>query len=165
MVRLPVHIINLLTKLNRKREDLQQKLQRNPTIAELSAEMDIPLEKLEALIWAGHNTVSLDTPAGEEDESATIVDFVSCEEKLQTEEVVASQVLKEDVDDVIGTLDEREQLIIRLRFGFVDGVCHTLDDIGAYLGLTRERVRQLEKRALEKLRHPSRSKYLEEYAC
>jgi RNA polymerase primary sigma factor len=161
-IRIPVHMVEVINTLARIRRELLENLGREPTHAELAAEMDTTPEKVLEIQQYGRNPISLDQTIGEEGDSA-LGDFISDCEAVIPLDAAAFTLLGDQLRAVLATMSEREAGIIRLRFGLTDGQPHTLDQIGAVYGVTRERIRQLEAKAMAKLRHPSRSQALRDY--
>ncbi|MCE5290370.1 MAG: sigma-70 family RNA polymerase sigma factor [Nocardiaceae bacterium] len=162
-IRLPVHLVEQVNKLARIKRELHQQLGREATDAELAAESGIPAEKINDLLDHSRDPVSLDMPVGS-DEEAPLGDFIEDTESTSAEAVVIAGLLHNDIRTVLGTLDEREQQVIRLRFGLDDGQPRTLDQIGRLFGLSRERVRQIEREVMTKLRKGDRADRLRAYA-
>ena len=161
-IRIPVHMVETINKLVRVSRRLLQELGREPTSEEIAMEMDISPEKVREIVKASQEPVSLETPVGEEEDSH-LGDFIEDQTALAPAEAASRQLLKEQVEDVLDTLTQRERRVLRLRFGLEDGRSRTLEEVGREFGVTRERVRQIEAKALRKLRHPSRSKKLKDF--
>lgn len=161
-IRVPVHMVETINKLKRIQRQMTVDLNREPTEEELAAEMKISVEKIREIEKISLDPVSLDTPIGEDDDTI-FGDFVKDESNLGPEEYATNQMLKEEINDLLLTLTEREERVIKLRFGLEDGKSRTLEEVGQLFGVTRERIRQIEAKALRKLRHPSRSKKLKDY--
>ena len=161
-IRIPVHMVETINKLVRIQRQLLQDLGREPTPEEIGAEMDLPTEKVRDILKIAQEPVSLETPIGEEDASH-LGDFIEDDGALSPEEFTASSLLREQLEDVLDTLTDREENVLRLRFGLDDGNIRTLEQVGKVFGVTRERIRQIEAKALRKLRHPSRSKQLKDF--
>ena len=161
-IRIPVHMVETINKLIRVQRQLLQDLGREPTPEEIGAEMDLPTEKVREILKIAQEPVSLETPIGEEDDSH-LGDFIEDQEATSPAEHAASEMLKEQLEDVLDTLTDREENVLRLRFGLDDGRTRTLEEVGRVFGVTRERIRQIEAKALRKLRHPSRSKQLKDF--
>ncbi|MEO8814300.1 MAG: sigma-70 family RNA polymerase sigma factor [Mycobacterium sp.] len=162
-IRLPVHLVEQVNKLARIKRELHQQLGREATDEELSAESGIPAEKIGDLLKHSRDPVSLDMPVGS-DEEAPLGDFIEDAEAMSAENAVIAELLHVDIRSVLSTLDEREHQVIRLRFGLDDGEPRTLDQIGKLFGLSRERVRQIEREVMVKLRHGERADRLRSYA-
>ncbi|WP_161995692.1 sigma-70 family RNA polymerase sigma factor, partial [Rhodococcus sp. YH1] len=162
-IRLPVHLVEQVNKLARIKRELHQQLGREATDEELSAESGIPVEKIGDLLDHSRDPVSLDMPVGN-DEEAPLGDFIEDAEATSAENAVIAGLLHSDVRSVLATLDEREQQVIRLRYGLDDGQPRTLDQIGKLFGLSRERVRQIEREVMGKLREGDRAERLRAYA-
>ena len=161
-IRIPVHMVETINKLIRVSRQLLQDLGREPTPEEIAAEMDIPVEKVREIMKIAQEPVSLETPIGEEEDSH-LGDFIPDDDAPAPAEAAAFSMLKEQLVEVLQTLTEREQKVLRLRFGLDDGRARTLEEVGREFNVTRERIRQIESKALRKLRHPSRSKKLKDY--
>ena len=161
-IRVPVHMVETINKLKRVQRQLTLELNREPTEKELSDKLKIPEEKVREIIKISLDPLSLETPIGEEEDSH-LGDFVQDKNTLSPEEYAINEVLKDEIAEVLLTLTEREEQVLKLRFGLVDGTCRTLEEVGTIFGVTRERIRQIEAKALRKLRHPSRSKKLKDY--
>jgi RNA polymerase primary sigma factor len=161
-IRIPVHMVETINKLIRVSRQLLQEHGREPTPAEIGKEMDIPEEKVREILKIAQEPVSLETPIGEEEDSH-LVDFIPDDEVLKPEDAAAFSLLKEQLSDILDTLTERERKVLIQRFGLKDGRMRTLEEVGKEFDVTRERIRQIEAKALRKLRHPSRRKKLEDY--
>lgn len=161
-IRIPVHMVETINKLVRVARQLLQELGREPTPEEIAKEMDLSTEKVREIMKIAQEPVSLETPIGEEDDSH-LGDFIEDQEALAPSDAAAYELLKEQLEDVLETLTEREENVLRLRFGLDDGRTRTLEEVGKVFGVTRERIRQIEAKALRKLRHPSRSKRLKDF--
>ena len=161
-IRIPVHMVETINKLIRISRQLLQELGREPTPEEIAAEMDISVEKVREILKIAQEPVSLETPIGEEEDSH-LGDFIPDDDVPAPAEAAAFSMLKEQLVEVLGTLTEREQKVLKLRFGLEDGRARTLEEVGKQFDVTRERIRQIEAKALRKLRHPSRSKKLKDY--
>ncbi|MCF8563348.1 RNA polymerase sigma factor RpoD [Alicyclobacillus tolerans] len=161
-IRIPVHMVETINKLIRISRQLLQELGREPTAEEIATEMDMSPEKVREIQKIAQEPVSLETPIGEEDDSH-LGDFIPDDEALAPADAAAYELLKEQLEDVLDTLTEREENVLRLRFGLDDGRTRTLEEVGKVFGVTRERIRQIEAKALRKLRHPSRSKRLKDF--
>ena len=161
-IRVPVHMVETINKLSRFQRQLTLELNREPTDEELAAKMNMTPEKIREVIKIAQDPVSLETPIGEEEDSH-LGDFVPDESNMSPEDFTIHEMLKEEISDVLLTLTEREEQVLRLRFGLDDGCCKTLEEVGQMFGVTRERIRQIEAKALRKLRHPSRSRKLKDF--
>ncbi len=161
-IRIPVHMVETINKLIRISRQLLQELGREPTPEEIAAEMDITPERVQEILKIAQEPVSLETPIGEEEDSH-LGDFIPDEDALAPADAAAFVLLREQLDDVLDTLTDREQRVLRLRFGLEDGRGRTLEEVGQEFGVTRERIRQIEAKALRKLRHPSRSRRLKDF--
>ncbi|MCM1083830.1 MAG: RNA polymerase sigma factor RpoD [Clostridium sp.] len=161
-IRIPVHMVETINKLIRVSRQLLQELGREPLPEEIAEEMDIPVERVREILKISQEPVSLETPIGEEEDSH-LGDFIQDENVPVPAEAAAFTLLKEQLVDVLSTLTEREQKVLRLRFGLDDGRARTLEEVGKEFKVTRERIRQIEAKALRKLRHPSRSRKLKDY--
>lgn len=161
-IRVPVHMVETINKLARVQRQLTLELNREPTEEELSLKMNISVDKIREIYKISQEPVSLETPIGEEDDSH-LGDFIKDERNMSPEEYATNEILKDEISDVLLTLTEREEKVIKLRFGLEDGKSRTLEEVGQMFGVTRERIRQIEAKALRKLRHPSRSRKLKDY--
>ena len=161
-IRIPVHMVETINKLIRVSRQLLQELGREPTPEEIAEEMDMPVERVREILKISQEPVSLETPIGEEEDSH-LGDFIQDDNVPVPAEAAAFTLLKEQLVEVLGTLTEREQKVLRLRFGLDDGRARTLEEVGKEFSVTRERIRQIEAKALRKLRHPSRSRKLKDY--
>ncbi len=161
-IRIPVHMVETINKLIRVSRQLLQELGREPTDEELAKEMQMPVDKVREIRKIAQEPVSLETPIGEEEDSH-LGDFIPDEDIPAPSEAAAFTLLKEQLIDVLDTLTDREEKVLRLRFGLDDGRARTLEEVGKEFNVTRERIRQIEAKALRKLRHPSRSKKLKDY--
>ena len=161
-IRVPVHMVETINKLARVQRQLTQDLNREPTDEEIAKKLGISIEKVREVYKISQDPVSLETPIGEEDDSH-LGDFIKDERTMGPEEYATIEMLKEELQGVLGTLTDREEKVLRLRFGLDDGQCRTLEEVGQIFGVTRERIRQIEAKALRKMRHPSRSKKLKDF--
>ena len=161
-IRIPVHMVETINKLIRTSRHLLQQLGREPTPDEIAQEMEIPVEKVMEIQKIAQDPVSLETPIGEEDDSH-LGDFIQDEDSPAPQDSAAYTLLKEQLEEVMNTLTPREAKVLKLRFGLEDGRARTLEEVGREFQVTRERIRQIEAKALRKLRHPSRSKKLKDY--
>ena len=161
-IRVPVHMVETINKMARIQRQLTLELNREPSEEELAKKMGISVDKVREVIKISQEPVSLETPIGEEDDSH-LGDFIKDESSMSPEEYATNEILKEEIKSVLMTLQVREQEVLELRFGLVDGTCHTLEEVGKKFNVTRERIRQIEAKALRKLRHPSRAKKLKDF--
>ncbi|WP_455930746.1 RNA polymerase sigma factor RpoD [Priestia aryabhattai] len=161
-IRIPVHMVETINKLIRVQRQLLQDLGREPSPEEIAEDMDLTPEKVREILKIAQEPVSLETPIGEEDDSH-LGDFIEDQDATSPSEHAAYELLKEQLEDVLDTLTDREENVLRLRFGLDDGRTRTLEEVGKVFGVTRERIRQIEAKALRKLRHPSRSKRLKDF--
>ncbi len=161
-IRIPVHMVETINKLIRTSRHLLQQLGREPTPEEIAAEMEIPVERVAEIQKIAQDPVSLETPIGEEDDSH-LGDFIQDEESPAPHDAASYTMLREQLEEVMSTLTPREAKVLKLRFGLEDGKSRTLEEVGKEFNVTRERIRQIEAKALRKLRHPSRSKKLRDY--
>ncbi|MBD5546592.1 MAG: RNA polymerase sigma factor RpoD [Lachnospiraceae bacterium] len=161
-IRIPVHMVETINKLIRVSRQLLQELGREPTPEEIAEEMSLPVERVREILKISQEPVSLETPIGEEEDSH-LGDFIQDDNVPVPADAAAFTLLKEQLVEVLGTLTEREQKVLRLRFGLDDGRARTLEEVGKEFNVTRERIRQIEAKALRKLRHPSRSRKLKDY--
>ncbi len=161
-IRVPVHMVETINKMARIQRQLTLELNREPSEEEIAKKMGISVEKVRDVIKISQDPVSLETPIGEEDDSH-LGDFVKDPNSMTPEEYATNEILKEEIKEVLGTLQEREQEVLELRFGLIDGTSHTLEEVGKKFNVTRERIRQIEAKALRKLRHPSRAKKLKDF--
>ena len=161
-IRIPVHMVETINKLIRVSRQLLQELGREPSPEEIAAELDMPVERVREILKISQEPVSLETPIGEEEDSH-LGDFIQDDNVPVPAEAAAATLLKEQLGEVLNTLTDREQKVLRLRFGMNDGRARTLEEVGKEFDVTRERIRQIEAKALRKLRHPSRSRKLRDY--
>ena len=161
-IRIPVHMVETINKLIRTSRHLLQQMGREPSPEEIAAEMEIPVEKVMEIQKIAQDPVSLETPIGEEDDSH-LGDFIQDEDSPAPHDAASYTLLREQLEEVMGTLTPREAKVLKLRFGLEDGKARTLEEVGKEFDVTRERIRQIEAKALRKLRHPSRSKKLRDY--
>ena len=161
-IRIPVHMVETINKLIRTSRHLLQQLGREPTPEEIAAEMEIPVEKVTEIQKIAQDPVSLETPIGEEDDSH-LGDFIQDDDSPAPQDAAAYTLLREQLEEVMKTLTPREAKVLKLRFGLEDGKSRTLEEVGKEFNVTRERIRQIEAKALRKLRHPSRSRKLKDY--
>ncbi len=161
-IRIPVHMVETINKLSRVQRQLTQELNREPTEEEVAKKLGVTVDKVREVYKISQDPVSLETPIGEEDDSH-LGDFIKDERTMSPEEYATVKMLKKELADVLSTLTEREEKVLRLRFGLDDGQCRTLEEVGQIFGVTRERIRQIEAKALRKLRHPSRSRKLKDF--
>jgi len=158
-IRIPVHMVETINKLNRLRREYYQKHGEEPSIEELAKMMGKPPEKIKEILEAAKETISLESPIGE-DEDSSIEDFVADDSIASPKKEAMRMLMREELEKVLKTLSPREAMVLRMRYGLLDGKPKTLEEVGQYFNVTRERIRQIEVKALRKLRHPSRSKYL-----
>ncbi|MBE6156017.1 MAG: RNA polymerase sigma factor RpoD [Firmicutes bacterium] len=161
-IRVPVHMVETINKMVRVQRQMTLELNREPTDEELAKKMNLSVDKVREVIKISQDPVSLETPIGEEDDSH-LGDFLKDESSLSPEEYTENEILKEEIKQVLMSLQPREQEVLELRFGLIDGTCHTLEEVGKKFSVTRERIRQIEAKALRKLRHPSRAKKLKDF--
>lgn len=161
-IRIPVHMVETINKLVRFQRQLTQELGREPTPEEIAVKMETSPEKVREILKISQEPISLESPVGEEDDS-NLGDFIADDEAISPDEFASNELLKEELNEVLETLTDREERVLRLRFGLDDGRTRTLEEVGKEFGVTRERIRQIEAKALRKLRHPSRSKKLRDF--
>ena len=161
-IRVPVHMVETINKLARVQRQLTQEKNREPTEEEIAKKLNVTVDKVREVYKISQDPVSLETPIGEEDDSH-LGDFIKDERTMSPEEYATVEMLKEELTNVLLTLTDREEKVLRLRFGLDDGQCRTLEEVGQIFGVTRERIRQIEAKALRKLRHPSRSRKLKDF--
>ncbi len=161
-IRVPVHMVETINKLARIHRQLTLELNREPSEDELAKKMNLPVERIREILKISQEPVSLETPIGEEDDSH-LGDFIKDEHNMSPEDYATNELLKQEISEVLLTLTEREEKVIKLRFGLEDGKSRTLEEVGQMFGVTRERIRQIEAKALRKLKHPSRSRKLKDY--
>ncbi len=161
-IRVPVHMVETINKMARIQRQMTLELNREPSDEELAKKMGISVDKVREVIKISQDPVSLETPIGEEDDSH-LGDFIKDESSLSPEEYATNEILKEEIKQVLSTLQPREQQVLELRFGLIDGTSYTLEEVGKRFNVTRERIRQIEAKALRKLRHPSRAKKLKDF--
>ena len=161
-IRIPVHMVETINRVIRTSHAMVQRLGREPTSAEVAEEMKMDVSKVEEIMKIAQEPVSLETPIGEEEDSH-LGDFIQDEDASQPAEAASYALLREQLEEVLATLSPREEQVLRMRFGLVDGKSHTLEEVGKEFDVTRERIRQIESKALRKLRHPSRSKKLRDF--
>ncbi len=163
-IRVPVHMVEVINKTTRCNRKLVQELGREPTVEEIAAELNLPVEKIIEANRTAADTLSLDTPVGDE-EDTSIGSFVEDERTLGPADATSNAMLAEALKEILDTLTEREADVLRMRFGMHDGRTHTLEEVGQNFGVTRERIRQIENKAIRKLRHPSRAKKIKDFYC
>jgi len=161
-IRVPVHMVETINKMSRIQRQLTLELNREPSEEEIAKKMNISIDKVREVMKISQEPVSLETPIGEEEDSH-LGDFLKDESSLSPEEYTENEILKEEIREVLMSLQAREQEVLELRFGLIDGTCHTLEEVGKKFNVTRERIRQIEAKALRKLRHPSRAKKLRDF--
>ncbi len=161
-IRVPVHMVETINKMSRIQRQLTLELNREPSEEEIAEKMGVGVEKVREVLKISQEPVSLETPIGEEEDSH-LGDFLKDESSLSPEEYTENEILKEEIKEVLMSLQAREQEVLELRFGLIDGTCHTLEEVGKKFNVTRERIRQIEAKALRKLRHPSRAKKLRDF--
>ena len=163
-IRVPVHMVEFINKATRCNRKLVQELGREPTLEEIAAELNLPIEKIIEANRTAADTLSLDMPVGDE-EDTTIGSFVEDDNTPGPVDATSNAMLSEALTEILGTLTEREADVLRMRFGMYDGRTHTLEEVGQIFGVTRERIRQIENKAIRKLRHPSRAKKIKDFYC
>ena len=163
-IRVPVHMVEVINKATRCNRKLVQELGREPTVEEIDAELNLPVEKIIEANRTAADTLSLDTPVGDE-EDTSIGSFVEDERTPGPADATSNAMLAEALKEILDTLTEREADVLRMRFGMYDGRTHTLEEVGQIFGVTRERIRQIENKAIRKLRHPSRAKKIKDFYC
>ena len=163
-IRVPVHMVEVINKATRCNRKLVQELGREPTLEEIAAELNLPIEKIIEANRTAADTLSLDMPVGDE-EDTTIGSFVEDDNTPSPADATSNTLLAEALTEILGTLTEREADVLRMRFGMYDGRTHTLEEVGQIFGVTRERIRQIENKAIRKLRHPSRAKKIRDFYC
>lgn len=161
-IRIPVHMVETITKVNKASSTLLHQNGKDPTAEEIAEELDMPVDKVREIMRIAQDPVSLETPIGEEEDSH-LGDFIPDENAPEPTEAASQVLLKEQIDQVLGTLTEREEKVLRLRFGLEDGRSRTLEEVGQMFNVTRERIRQIEAKALRKLRHPNRSNKVKDF--
>jgi RNA polymerase primary sigma factor len=161
-IRIPVHMVETINRLIKTSGHLLQKLGREPTLDEIAREMELPVERVSEIIRIAPEPLSLETPIGEEEDSH-LSDFVEDQEAISPAEAASNLILREQIEDVLGKLTPREREVLKMRFGLDDGYPRTLEEVGRHFKVTRERIRQIEAKALKKLRHPSKSRKLREF--
>ena len=163
-IRVPVHMVEVINKATRCNRKLVQELGREPTVEEIAKELNLPVEKIIEANRTAADTLSLDTPVGDE-EDTSIGSFVEDERTPGPADATSNAMLAEALKEILDTLTEREADVLRMRFGMYDGRTHTLEEVGQIFGVTRERIRQIENKAIRKLRHPSRAKRIKDFYC
>ena len=161
-IRIPVHMVETINRVHRMAHSLQQELGRDATTEEIAAKLNVHVSKVEEILKVAQEPISLETPIGEEDDSH-LGDFIPDEATTRPSEATSYTMLREQLEEVLSTLSPREEQVLRMRFGLLDGRSHTLEEVGSAFDVTRERIRQIESKALRKLRHPSRSKKLKDF--
>ena len=163
-IRVPVHMVEVINKATRCNRKLVQELGREPTMEEIAKELNLPVEKIIEANRTAADTLSLDTPVGDEEDTAT-GSFVEDDNTPGPADATSNALLAEALSEILGTLTDREADVLRMRFGMYDGRTHTLEEVGQIFGVTRERIRQIENKAIRKLRHPSRAKKIKDFYC
>ena len=161
-IRIPVHMVESINKVHRIQRQMLQELEREPTVEELALKVDMPETRVREILRISQDPLSLDSPVGEEDDS-NLADFIEDAQAEAPADAAARKMLNEAVLEALSELNEREQQVVRLRFGLEDGQARTLEEVGKQFGVTRERIRQIESKTLAKLRHPHRSQKLRDY--
>ncbi len=161
-IRIPVHMVETINKLVRVQRQLVQELRREPTPEEIAERMELPVEKVLNIQKVALEPISLESPVGEEDDSS-LGDFIADKDSLNPEEFTQQEMLKKEIDEVLSTLSEREEMVLRMRFGLLDGRTRTLEEVGKEFNVTRERIRQIEAKALRRLKHPQKLKRLKDF--
>ncbi|MCD6290334.1 MAG: RNA polymerase sigma factor RpoD [Anaerolineae bacterium] len=161
-IRVPVHMYEQINRVHRTSRDLAQKLGRDPTVEEIARELDVPSERVEQVFKVSQHPLSLETPVGEEEDSY-LADFIEDLSSASPTDEASQRILRDVLNEILESLSPREVRILQMRFGLVDGCTHTLEEVGRKFGVTRERIRQIEAHALNRLRHPSRSRRLRDY--
>ncbi|MBI3671735.1 sigma-70 family RNA polymerase sigma factor [Candidatus Azambacteria bacterium] len=162
-IRIPVHMVETISKFNQIKRRLVQDLGRDPLAEEIASEMGIEIEKVRHITQISQDTISLETPLGNDSDESTLGEFIEDEKEISPAQSTARSLLKDQLNDIMGDLSPREQKILSMRFGLEDGVTHTLEEVGSEFGVTRERIRQIEAKSLEKIRNNSKLKKLAEY--
>ena len=163
-IRIPVHMVETIHRVSKSQRTLLQDLGREPTVEEIAAELNLPVEKIIEANRTAADTLSLDTPVGDE-EDTSIGSFVEDERTPGPADATSNALLAEALKEILDTLTDREAEVLRMRFGMYDGRTHTLEEVGQSFGVTRERIRQIENKAIRKLRHPSRAKKIKDFYC
>lgn len=161
-IRVPVHMVDTINRLKRSSRNLLQELGREPTIEEIAEKMELPLDKIKEILKKAQQPISLETPIGKEDDRL-LGDFIEDEDSPAPPKLASNTLLKEQMNSALNTLTQREKDILELRFGIAGGYPHTLEEVGRRFGVTRERIRQIQEKAIRRLRHPNRSRKLREY--
>ncbi|MEX2054458.1 MAG: sigma-70 family RNA polymerase sigma factor [Candidatus Colwellbacteria bacterium] len=162
-IRIPVHMVETISKFTQAKRKLAQQLGREPMVEEIALEMDLPVDKVRNIQKISQEVVSLESPIGDDDDKSTLADFIQDERSLTPTQLTSQELLKDQIRDIIEDLTERERKILEMRFGLADGVTHTLEEVGKVFNVTRERIRQIEAKALEKIRLHEESKRLADY--
>ncbi|KKU22142.1 MAG: RNA polymerase sigma factor [Candidatus Nomurabacteria bacterium GW2011_GWA1_46_11] len=162
-IRIPVHMVETISKFTQAKRKLAQQLGREPMVEEIALEMDLPVEKVRNIQKISQEVVSLESPIGDDDDKSTLADFIQDEKSLTPTQLTSQELLKDQIRDIIQDLTERERKILEMRFGLDDGVTHTLEEVGKVFSVTRERIRQIEAKALEKIRLHEQAKRLVDY--
>ena len=162
-IRIPVHMVETITKYTQTKRRVMQELGREPLPEEIAVEMNMDVDKIHYIQKISQEVISLESPIGDSDEDSTLSDFIKDEQSLSPDQLANQALLRDQIREVMADLTEREQKILAMRFGLEDGISHTLEEVGKVFGVTRERIRQIEAKALEKIRHYQKSKKLEGY--
>jgi len=162
-IRIPVHMVETISKFTQAKRKLAQQLGREPMVEEIALEMDLSADKVRNIQKISQEVVSLESPIGDDDDKSTLADFIQDEKSLTPNQMTSQQLLKDQIKEIIQDLTERERKILEMRFGLEDGVTHTLEEVGKVFNVTRERIRQIEAKALEKIRLHDQSKRLSDY--
>ncbi|MFA5172778.1 MAG: RNA polymerase sigma factor RpoD, partial [Candidatus Paceibacterota bacterium] len=162
-IRIPVHMVETISKYTQLKRKLAQDLGREPMAEEIASEMGIPVERVRHIQKISQEVISLESPIGDEEEDSKLLEFIHDDKNLSPSQIAAHSLLKDKIKEILNDLSERERKILEMRFGLEDGVTHTLEEVGKIFNVTRERIRQIEAKALEKMREHEKSRALEEY--